>query len=72
MRKKVMQRVATRVCTFSKPGHVYISQNVYVNLNEKGGYTDIARKLSDPGDWVVVTDGTYYDATQGAYTLVQS
>ena len=45
------------------PGHVYISQNVYVNMEEKGGYTDIARKLSDPGDWVVVTDGTYYDGT---------
>ncbi len=51
------------------PGHAFITQNVYVNMEEKGGYTDIARKLFDPGDLVVVTDGTYYDATQGGYVL---
>ncbi len=51
------------------PGHVYITQNVYVNLQEKGGYTDIARKLSDPGDWIVVIDGNYY-SLGGSYGSV--
>ena len=51
------------------PGHAVITQLVYVNLDEKGGDTDIARNLSDPGDWVVVTDFTTYDATDGSYTI---
>ena len=50
------------------PGHSMHTQNVYVNLGEKGGYTDIARKLSDPGDWVVVTDYTLFDSTDGSYS----
>ena len=50
------------------PGHVYITQNVYVNLDEKGGYTDIARKLSDPGDWVVVIDGNYFDGINNRFS----
>ena len=41
--------------------HVYFTENIFVNLTEKGGYTDIPRLLSNPGDWVVVNDGTYYD-----------
>ena len=51
-----------------QPGHVYFTQNVYVNLREKGGYTDIARKLSDPGDWIVVIDGNYFDTTGPSYS----
>ncbi len=51
------------------PGHSYHTQNVYVNLGEKGGYTDIARKVSDPGDWVVVTDATFFDVTDGSFIL---
>ena len=43
------------------PHHVYFTENIFVNLTEKGGYTDIPRLLSNPGDWVVVNDGTYYD-----------
>ena len=50
------------------PGHSYHTQNVYVNLNEKAGYRDIARKLSDPGDWVVVIDGNYYEGLNGRYS----
>ena len=53
--------------TYSMPGHSHHTQSVYVNLIEKGGYTDIATKLSDPGDWVVVTDGTFFDSTDGSY-----
>jgi prepilin-type N-terminal cleavage/methylation domain-containing protein len=51
------------------PGHSWHTQGVYVNLEEKGGYTDIARKMSDPGDWVVVNEVTMYDATNGRYIL---
>jgi prepilin-type N-terminal cleavage/methylation domain-containing protein len=49
------------------PGHSWHTQGVYVNLEEKGGYTDIARKLSDPGDWVVVIDVNFYDIPNGRY-----
>ena len=42
------------------PHHVYFTENIFVNLQEKGGYKDIPRLLSDPGDWVVVNDGTYF------------
>ena len=55
--------------SYSMPGHAHITQSVYVNLIEKGGYKDIASKLSDPGDWVVVTDGTFFDSTDGSYIL---
>ena len=51
----------------SGPGHVFITENVYVNLAEKGGYTDIARKLSDPSDWVVVTDHSEFNMAGDAY-----
>ena len=49
------------------PGHSVHTLIVYVNMWEKGGYTDIARKLSDPGDWVVVIDDTLYDTPNGRY-----
>ena len=52
---------------YAMPGHANITQGVYVNLIEKGGYTDIARKVSDPGDWVVVTDYTLFDSTDGSF-----
>ena len=51
------------------PGHSMHTQNVYVNLDEKGGYTDIARKMSDPGDWVLVIDDTLYDLPNGRYII---
>ena len=51
------------------PGHANITQSVYVNLIEKGGYSDIASKLSDPGDWVVITDSTLFDSTDGSYSV---
>ena len=50
------------------PGHSYHTQAVYVNLNEKGGYRDIARKLSDPFDWVVVIDINFYETIGGGYS----
>ena len=40
---------------------------VYANLTERVGYTDIPRKLSDPGDWVVVNDWTAFWIAQDAY-----
>ena len=55
--------------TYAMPGHAHITQGVHVNLIEKGGYTDIARKLSDPGDWVVITDSTLFDSTDGSYSV---
>ena len=55
-------------CGQSEPGHALITLPVYVNLIEKGGYKDIATKLSDPGDWVVVIDGNYYESLNGRYS----
>ena len=44
------------------------SQSVYCNLQEKGsGYKDIPRKLSDPGDWVLVNDHTLFDVPTDLY-----
>ena len=43
-------------------GHVYGIINVYSNLWEKGGYTDIPRRLQDPPDWVLTNDGTYINS----------
>lgn len=48
-------------------GHAYFTQTVYCNLDEKGGYTDIPQKLSDPSDWVLVNDRGAFDASSGTY-----
>jgi prepilin-type N-terminal cleavage/methylation domain-containing protein len=48
-------------------GHAYFTENVYVNLWAKGGYTDIPRTLADPGDWVVVIDGDYFDTQRDGF-----
>ena len=45
----------------------HITELVYVDLPEKLGYTDIARKLSDPSDWVVVNDDTSFDTAFDSY-----
>ena len=54
---------------FYMPGHAGFTLGVYVNLEEKGGYTDIARKLSDPGDWVVVNDANLYEYLNDGYNV---
>ena len=48
-------------------GHVFITENIYCNLPERAGYTDIPRKLSDPGDWVVVNDWTVFWIASDVY-----
>ena len=50
-----------------QPRNAQFTELVYVNMTAKGGYTDIARKLSDPGDWVVVNDDTIFDITADIY-----
>ena len=42
------------------PHQAYITQNVYCNLTEKAGYKHTPRKLSDPGDWVLVNGYTLF------------
>jgi len=37
-------------------------------MKEKGGYTDIPRKLSDPGDWVLVNEYTIFDIPIDSYS----
>ncbi len=53
----------------SGQGHVFITENIYCNLPERAGYTDIPRKLSDPGDWVVVNDWTVFWSATDAYVI---
>jgi prepilin-type N-terminal cleavage/methylation domain-containing protein len=43
--------------------YAVFSQAIYCNLTEKGGYTDIPRKLSNPGNWILVNEDTLYDLT---------
>jgi prepilin-type N-terminal cleavage/methylation domain-containing protein len=50
-----------------RSGYGVFSQNVYSNLREKGGYTDIPRRLSDPGDWVLVNDDNLFDIPNDEY-----
>ena len=40
-------------------GHIYGIYNVYCNLLENSGYTDIPRFLDDPANWILTIDGTY-------------
>lgn len=47
--------------------HVYFSENILVNIKPTAGYTDIPSKLSDPADWVVVNDGTYFSLSNDSY-----
>jgi hypothetical protein len=51
------------------PGHAYLTQTVYANLQAKGGYTDIPRKLSDPGDWVLVNERSLFDIQFDGYWM---
>ena len=48
-------------------GFASITYGMYCNLRVKGGYTDIPRKLHDPGDWVLVNDATYFFVLQNQY-----
>ena len=48
--------------------HAYFTETVYCNLDEKGGYTDIPQKVSDPSDWVLVNDKGAFDASQDMYS----
>ena len=48
-------------------GHCYLTQTVYCNLQERGGYTDIPRKLRDPSDWVLVNDRTSFSVSSDGY-----
>ena len=43
------------------PSNAVYTYTFYNNLVEKGGYTDIPRQLSDPGDWVLVNDDNLFD-----------
>ena len=45
----------------------FITEIIYVNLAPKGGYTDLARNVSDPSDWVLVTDYSEYDMQADVY-----
>jgi len=49
--------------------NAFITINVYCNLAENHGYTDIPRRLSDPGGWVLVNDGTYFDTSTDAWLM---
>ena len=40
---------------------------VHIASDEKGGYTDIPRKLSDPSDWVLVNDRTSFSVSSDGY-----
>ena len=48
-------------------GHAYMTQTVHCNLQEKGGYKDIPRAVSDPSDWVLVNDYTVFDVRSDSY-----
>ena len=48
-------------------GHASFTLAVYCNLTEKGGYKDIPRKLSDPGDWVLVNDRSSFSVPSDGY-----
>jgi len=53
---------------YEGPGHYAVfSQAIYCNLTEKGGYTDIPRKLSDPGNWILVNEDTLYDIPEDQF-----
>jgi len=54
--------------SFKGPGYAHFSLYVHCNLGERAGYTDIPRKLSDPGDWVLVNDYTTFDIQSDSYT----
>ena len=45
----------------------HLTEIVYVNMSEKLGYSDIAQKPSDPSDWVVVNDDTFFDIPGDVY-----
>ena len=45
----------------------YITQAVYVNEDARKGYTDLPRNVSDPGDWILVTDYTFFDGQSDHY-----
>ena len=45
-----------------------VTETVYVNsLVLFGGYTDIPRTTSDPGDWILVNDDTLFDGASDVY-----
>ena len=50
------------------PGYASFTFGVYCNMKEKGGYTDIPRKLSDPGDWVLVNEYTIFEIPIDSYS----
>ena len=50
-----------------QPRNAQVTEIVCVNMTAKGGYTDIARKPSDPADWVVVNDDTFFDIPTDMY-----
>ena len=47
--------------------HSYISQAVYVNAEDRKFYTDLPDTQADPGDWILVTDFTWYSLNDGGY-----
>ena len=45
-----------------------VTEVVYVNTKPLyGGYADIARTTSDPGDWILVNDDTLFDGASDVY-----
>jgi len=53
--------------SFKGPGYASFSLAFYCNIHERARYTDIPRKVSDPGDWVLVNDVTLFDLHIDSY-----
>ena len=67
-----LHQIVNTVWDFSDsqgPGHAIFTEMVYSNLTEWVGCTGIPRKLSDPGDWVVVNGWTAFWVAQDAYVF---
>ena len=45
----------------------YFSQVVYVNAEDRKGYTDLPKTQADPGDWILVNDFSWFGVGSDAH-----